>query len=88
MKSNCIVSFDEIVTVVTHDFLFWFDHPACTVFAATVYKTIDTMGVTALEGPLFCLFTVFQWLMQLILSTSVLYLCQVYLSVCAITSAY
>jgi len=40
MNSNCIVSFVKIVTVVTHDFLSLFDHPACSVSAAAVCKTI------------------------------------------------
>ena len=88
MNSNCIVSFVKIVAVVTHDFLSWFDHPAHSVFVATVYKTLDTTRVTFLEGPLFCLLTVYPWLMQMILSTFVLYMSEVHLSVCAITSAY
>ena len=87
MNSNCIVSFVIIVTVATHDFLPLFDHPAHSVFAATVYKTLDTMRVTFLEGPLFFLFTVYPWLLQM-LSTFVLYLSLVHLPVCAITSAY
>jgi len=45
MNSNCIVSFVKIVTVVTHDFLSLFDHPARSVFAATVYKTLGTTRV-------------------------------------------
>lgn len=88
MNSNCIISFVKIVAVVTHDFLSLFDHPPHSVFAATVYRALDTMGLMFLERPLFCLLTVYPWFMQMILSTFVLYLSQVHLSVCAITSAY
>jgi len=67
MNSNCTVRFVKIVTVVTHDFLSLFGHPALSVFAATVYKTLDTTRVTFLEGPLFYLLTVYPWLMQMML---------------------
>lgn len=72
MNSNCTVSFVKIVAVVTHDFLSFFYHPAHSVFTATVSKTLDTTRITFLEGPLFCLMTVYPWLLQMMISTFVL----------------